>query len=160
MRIDNSLPLEKKRCLTWLLSSIYNTFNLSISYMYWSCSLIHSTRLNTSPFKVKIPKVFFCPYFYRYFSNRNPFQDGYFRDCSRTGSRAQKATPHPKICHTYPRMMKPGMVIPYLKKIQKYIWIPWHTHWVLLTSAFFHRKSANFATSRNTHIDWILIHNF
>ena len=25
---------------------------------------------------------------------------------------------------------------------------------------FFHRKSANFATSRNTHIDWILIDNF
>ena len=30
------------------------------------------------------------------------------------------------------------------------------THpWVLLTSAFFNQKSANFATSRNTDIDWI-----
>ena len=25
----------------------------------------------------------------------------------------------PKICHTYPKMMKFGIVIPYLKKIQK-----------------------------------------
>ena len=29
----------------------------------------------------------------------------------------------------------------------------WHQH-------FFHRKSANFAISRNTDIDWNLIHNF
>ena len=27
--------------------------------------------------------------------------------------------PLPKICHTYPTMMKPDTVIPYLKKIQK-----------------------------------------
>ena len=27
--------------------------------------------------------------------------------------------PPPKICHTYPAMMKLGTVIPYLKKIQK-----------------------------------------
>ena len=27
----------------------------------------------------------------------------------------------PKICHTYPKMMKLGKVVPYLKKIQKYI---------------------------------------
>ena len=31
---------------------------------------------------------------------------------------------------------------------------------VLLASAFFHHKSANFAISRNTDIDCILIHNF
>ena len=30
-------------------------------------------------------------------------------------------TPLPKICHTYATMMKPGTVIPYLKKIQKFI---------------------------------------
>ena len=34
-----------------------------------------------------------------------------------------------------------------------------HNPWVPLTLAFFHRKSANFA-SRNIHIDYILIHNF
>ena len=34
----------------------------------------------------------------------------------------------------------------------------WHTPSVLLTSAFFHRKSATLVISRNTNIDWILIH--
>ena len=29
--------------------------------------------------------------------------------------------PPPKICHTYPAMMKLGIVIPYLRKIKKYI---------------------------------------
>ena len=71
--------------------------------------------------------------------------------------RGQKE-PLPKICHTYPTMMKLGTVIPYPKKIQKYIWITWHTPWVLLTSAFFHQKSANFAIWRNTDIDSFLIH--
>ena len=33
----------------------------------------------------------------------------------------QKGPPFPKICHTYPAMMKLGTVIPYQKKIQKYI---------------------------------------
>ena len=30
-----------------------------------------------------------------------------------------KRSPLPKICDTYPTMMKPGTVIPYLEKIQK-----------------------------------------
>ena len=34
------------------------------------------------------------------------------------GGRGKKV-PLPKICHTYPTMMKLGTVIPYLKKIQK-----------------------------------------
>ena len=38
------------------------------------------------------------------------------------------------------------------KEVPKTIWITWHTAWVLLT-AFFYRKSANFAISRNTDID-------
>ena len=42
----------------------------------------------------------------------------------------------------------------------KNIRITWHTPWLLLTSAFFHRKSANFVISRNTDIDCILVHNF
>ena len=41
----------------------------------------------------------------------NPIQDGHFR--------GQKGPPLPKICHTYPAMMKLGTVITYLKKIQK-----------------------------------------
>ena len=31
----------------------------------------------------------------------------------------KKASLLPKICHTYPKMIKLGTVIPYLKKIQK-----------------------------------------
>ena len=33
----------------------------------------------------------------------------------------QKGLPLPYICHTYPTMMKLGTLIPYLKKIQKYL---------------------------------------
>ena len=36
------------------------------------------------------------------------------------GGRSKKVA-LPKICHTYPKMMKLGKVVPYLKKIQKYI---------------------------------------
>ena len=45
------------------------------------------------------------------------------------------------------------VVISYLKKIQK-IYESRDT-WVLLKSAFFHWKSANFVMSRNTDIDYI-----
>ena len=62
---------------------------------------------------------------------------------------------------TYPTMMKLGTVSYTLpKEHPKNVWITWHTHWVLLTSAFFHRNSANFAISRNTDIDCISVHNF
>ena len=36
-----------------------------------------------------------------------------------SGEGAAKRAPLPKICHTYPTMMKLGTVIPYPKKIQK-----------------------------------------
>ena len=47
----------------------------------------------------------------------NPIQDGLFRGCLRM--EGAKRPPLPKICHTYPTMMKLGTVIPYPKKIQK-----------------------------------------
>ena len=56
-----------------------------------------------------------CSFFKMFFIN--PIQDGLFRGCSRIGG--GKEAPLPKICHTYPTMMKLGIVIPYLKKIQK-----------------------------------------
>ena len=47
----------------------------------------------------------------------------------------------PKICHTYPTMMKLGTVIPYLKKIQKIYEsrdtppdFGWHQHFDVITS--------------------------
>ena len=51
-------------------------------------------------------------------ANFNPIHDGHFRGCSMMGG-GKKAPPLPKICHTYPTMMKLGTVIPYPKKIQK-----------------------------------------
>ena len=87
----------------------------------------------------------------------NPIQDGHFWGCSRMGN---KKTLLPKICHTYSTMMKLGTVIPYLKKIQKICKSRDTPPRLLLTSAFFDRKSANFVISRNTGIDWILVHKF
>ena len=48
----------------------------------------------------------------------NPIQDGHFWGCSRMGGGA-KSPPLPKVCHTYPLMIKLGTAIPYPKKIQK-----------------------------------------
>ena len=47
----------------------------------------------------------------------SPIQDGLFRGCSRM--EGAKKAPLPKICHTYPTMIKFGTVIPYLEKIEK-----------------------------------------
>ena len=69
--------------------------------------------------------------------------------------------PLPKICHTYPTMMKLDTVILYLRKIQKIYKSREHPlSSALLTSGFFRWKSTNFATSRSTDVDWILTHNF
>ena len=44
----------------------------------------------------------------------NPIQDGLFRGCLRMGEEGGgKKAPLPKICYTYPTMMKLGTVIPY-----------------------------------------------
>ena len=75
------------------------------------------------------------------------------------GRGGKKLPPLPNICHTYPAITKHGTVIPYLKKIQKFVNRVTHP----LSSAdiaFFHWKYAGFVISRNTDIDCILIHNF
>ena len=71
------------------------------------------------------------------------------------GGGGAKKFPSPKICHTYPTMMKIGTQ----RRFKKYI--KYVTHY--LSSAdisIFHRKSANFTISRNTDTDCILKHNF
>ena len=44
---------------------------------------------------------------------------GFFGAAHGWGGGGQKAPPFPKICHTYPTMMKLDTIIPYTKKIQK-----------------------------------------
>ena len=86
------------------------------------------------------------------------FRMGFFGAAHGWG-RGGKKPPLPKTGHTYLTMMKLGTVIPYLEKIQKNMNHVAHP----LSSAdisIFHRKSANFAISRNTDIECILIHNF
>ena len=51
----------------------------------------------------------------------NPSQDGPFRGCSQMGR--TKRSPLSEICQAYPALMKLGTVIPYLNKIQQYIYI-------------------------------------
>ena len=88
----------------------------------------------------------------------NPIQYLYFRVCSRIGTVGGKKTPFPKICHTYPTTWY-SYTLP--KEDPKKAWIKWHNHWVLSASAaVFHRKSANFITSKNTDIDYALVYNF
>ena len=132
---------------------------------YWDalCSFIRlnyfSICFNLTSIKLKTPfplhlVMFECFFYLTHF---NPIQDRLFRDCSRMWW-AKKA-PSPKnlsqiscndeTWHSY--------ILP--KEDAKKIWITWHTPWVLLTSAFFQRKS-NFPISKNTDIDCILIHHF
>ena len=77
------------------------------------------------------------------------------------GGRGQKkpSPPLPKIFHTYPAVIKPGTVIPYLRKIQK-IYESRGIHFEPADIIIFHRKSQNFPIPRNTDIDCILKHNF
>ena len=44
---------------------------------------------------------------------------GFFDAAHGWGGGGQKGPPLPKICHTYPTLMKLGTVIPYPKEIQK-----------------------------------------
>ena len=62
--------------------------------------------------------VCFMNHFFQTYALFNPIQDGPFQGFSRIRGEPTRP-PLPKICHTYPIMMKLGTVIPYLKKIQK-----------------------------------------
>ena len=88
----------------------------------------------------------------------NPIEDRLFRGCSRMGE-GQKGPPSLKsVTHILQWWNLASYTLP--KEDPKNIWITWHTPWILLTSIFFHLKPANFAISRNTDIDCILMHNF
>ena len=75
------------------------------------------------------------------------------------GGGGERAKSSPLLFHTYPTIMKLGSyTLP--KEDLQYIWVKWHTPWVLLKSAFFQRKSGNFTISRNTDMHYVLMHNF
>ena len=94
---------------------VLNTPLLEYLYRHFiDCQLSLEFGIFTSGIIKTQPNIYvelFC-------KNVNPIQDGHFWDCSRMGG-GQKSPPLPKICHAYPTMMKLGIVIPYLKRIQK-----------------------------------------
>ena len=106
-------------CMTDMTSLI--SF-LLILFHYWAAFVVYQQNWvnNTTPTWNSLTNIF----------SVNHIQVGSFQDCSRI--EVQKC-PRPKICHTYPTMMKLSTVIPYLTKIQnKYksrdtpIKICWH----------------------------------
>ena len=70
--------------------------------------------------------------------------------------RVTKKASLPRICHTYRTMMH-SYTLP--RRFESYLN---HVTHPLISAdiTIFHRKSASFAKSRNTNIDWILIRNF
>ena len=97
----------------------------------------------------------------KYYENEKSFQtysDGPTWGWSRIGE-GQKAPTFPKICNTYPAMLKLGTVIPFLKKIQK-IYESSNTALEFCCISIFHRKSGSFAIQRNADADCIVINNF
>ena len=114
----------------------------SISQMKNGKALVPSALLQKQPLE-----VFF-----------NPIQDELFRGCSRMAG-GQKGPPSLRSVTHILRWWKLAQLYLTRRRSKKYMNHVTHT-WVLLTSAFFHQKSANFAISRNTDIDCILIHNF
>ena len=70
-----------------------------------------------------------------------------------------KKAPLPKICHTYPAIMKFCIVIPYLRKRKKnriQVIYPLSS----ADSSIFRQESANLALSRNKGIGFFLISKF
>ena len=91
----------------------------------------------------------------------NPIKIGLFGAAHRDGEGGRaKSPPLPKICHTYPIIMKLGTLTPYLKKIQK-IYKSSNTPFEFCPHQyFFTGNQQNCAVSKNTGIDCILIKYF
>ena len=91
-------------------------------------------------------------------STINPIQDGLFRGYSRMG-RGQKGPPFLKSVKHILQCLNLAQLYLTQRRSKKYMNHVTHP----LSSAdisIFQRKSANFAISRNTDIDCILIHDF
>ena len=87
----------------------------------------------------------------------NPIQHGLFRGCSRMGAWGGFWPPFPKIRHTYPTIMKLGIVIPYVRKIQKIfksrdtcLDFCWHQHFSSEISNFCYIKKCSYRLDFDT----------
>ena len=97
--------------------------NLGANYWFSQAIFDISYKSNCFQMKFSLHKKWTFPL--RIFSvNVNKFTgnwcfqlDGPFRGYSRIGG--SKRHPAPKICHTYPRIMKLSTIVPCIKKIQK-----------------------------------------
>ena len=93
----------------------------------------------------------------------NPIQDGLFWGCSRMG-RGLFASPPPSLKSATQILQwwhSSTLAQFYLTKGRSKKYTNHVTHSLSFADiSIFLRKSANFATSRNTRIDWILIRNF
>ena len=133
---------------SWRIKNSFLKFLETVSRGFFFCLLLSSP--SETEHKLNMHKTF----------KRHPvltlFRMGIIRAAHGSGRGGGVPPPClPKICHTYPTMMKYGTIIPYLKMIQK-IYEPrdtppefcWH-------SADVNWKSASFVISRNTDIDCI-----
>ena len=84
----------------------------------------------------------------------DPIQDWPFWGCSRMVG-AKSPVPSLKLV-THILQWRKLKQLHLTSRRSKNLLITWHTPWVLLISAFFHRKSASFTISRNTGIDWYI----
>ena len=111
------LDLLETRCSVWIpicrIAHICMTDMTSlisfllILFNYWAALVVYQQNWVNNTTWISLTNIFYV----------NHIQIGSFRGCSRIG--VQKCSPPlPKICHTYPTMMKLSTVIPYLMKIQ------------------------------------------
>ena len=95
--------LHKSAWQVWLLMISF----LPILVHYWAAFVVYQQNWVNITTWISLANIFFV----------NHIQIGSLRGCSRIGM--QKCPPPlPKICHTYPTMMKFNTVITYLTKIQ------------------------------------------
>ena len=97
--------------LTYRHLLVFKTLYLSFLILYlFFISYIYFTNI-------------FNPFLTRTFFDivLTPFRMGLFGDAYRFRGAKRPLPPLPRICQTYPRMLKLGTVVSYLKKIEKYI---------------------------------------
>ena len=183
-----NLRRQFRACKSFLCTKIFSTqvfrerqpfhflFKITISKMLNLCSRLHFhynlliNRLLTSVFVLVNGIIFnrsngllikslkICN---SMFNTLNLFRMDLFGSPDWWGGRGAKRFPLPKICHKYSAMMKLGIVLPYLMKIQKMyksrdtpLDSCWHQSFFTVNQHIF------LARSRNTDIDCISVHNF